>query len=76
MSLIVLTISISSNAQFDVLVFHKTTGYRHKPAITEGIAMLENLGASNNWTVVESRDPSEFDDLSSYKVVVFLNTSG
>ena len=76
LSFLALLISVTCNAQFDILVFHKTNGYRHTSAITEGIKMLQAQGASNNWNVTESQDPSEFDDLSSYKVVVFLNTSG
>ena len=64
-------------SQFKILVFSKTTGFRHD-SIPDGIAMIRNLGAQNQFAVDTSEDASVFSDanLANYKAVVFLNTSG
>jgi type 1 glutamine amidotransferase len=69
--------SPSSSAQFKVLVFSKTAGFRHD-SIPDGIAMIQQLGTNNQFTVDTSEDATVFNDanLANYKAVIFLNTTG
>ena len=61
----------------DVVVFTRTTGFRHS-SIPDGIAALRELGARAGHSVQATEDPRVFDDaaLARVKAVVFLNTSG
>ena len=61
----------------DVLVFSRTTGYRHE-SIPAGIAALRELGRARGFGVTSTEDPDAFtaEGLSRYDAVVFLNTSG
>jgi cytochrome c len=67
----------SGDPRFTVLVFSKTTGFRHD-SIAQGIAAIEALGAENGFAVETTEDAVRFSDavLARYKVVVFLNTTG
>ena len=67
----------SGDTRFSVLVFSKTTGFRHD-SIPQGIAALEALGAEHGFAVDRTEDAARFSDavLAPYKVVVFLNTTG
>jgi type 1 glutamine amidotransferase len=71
----------SSQAQedtlFKVLVFSKTTGFRHS-SIDEGTATIQALGAAHGFTVDSSEDAILFTDagLAPYAVIIFLNTTG
>lgn len=60
-----------------VLVFSKTTGFRHR-SIPAGIAYFKNLQKETNWKVSFTEDANEFttENLSNYNVIVFLNTTG
>ena len=60
-----------------VLVFSKTTAYRHE-AIPDGVKALEELGKENGWTVSATEDARVFADdrLESFDAVVFLMTTG
>lgn len=62
---------------YKVLVFSQTLGFRHE-SIPTGIAAIQALGPTNNFTVTATEDSSVFTDanLAQYKVVVFLNPSG
>lgn len=62
---------------FKVLVFSKTTGFRHQ-SIPDGIALVKQLGADNHFDVDVSEDATVFTDanLGNYRVVIFLNTTG
>ncbi len=62
---------------FDVLVFSRTTGFRHG-SIAAGIAAIESLGAANDFTVTATENQNLFTDanLEQYEAVVFLNTTG
>lgn len=62
---------------FRVLVFSKTTGYRHD-SIPDGIAAIQKLGQDNNFAVDTTEDATVFTDanLAKYKTVVFLSTTG
>lgn len=60
-----------------VLVFTKTAGYRHE-SIEEGAMAIAKLGKLNSFNVTHSEDAGIFteENLSQYKLVVFLNTTG
>jgi cytochrome c len=62
---------------FAVLVFSRTTGYRHD-SIPAGIDALRELGAVNGFTVAATEDGSAFtkENLARYRVVIWLSTSG
>jgi type 1 glutamine amidotransferase len=62
---------------FSVLVFSKTSGFRHD-SIPDGIAAIEQLGAEHNFSVVATEDDAQFTDdtLANFSVVIFLNTTG
>ncbi|UWE10770.1 ThuA domain-containing protein [Actinacidiphila bryophytorum] len=64
-------------APFKVLVFSKTTGYRHD-SIPAGISAIQQLGQQNNFTVVATEDDTQFTDanLAQYAAVVFLSATG
>jgi type 1 glutamine amidotransferase len=66
-----------SAPQFAVLVFTKTTGFRHE-SIPAGIAAVQALGAQQHFAVDTSEDATVFtlDNLARYRVVIFLNTTG
>jgi len=67
----------ASGQDFRVLVFSKTTGFRHA-SIPNGIALIQALGAAHGFSVDASEDASLFTSqgLSAYRAVVFLNTTG
>src|SRR5262245_53194688 len=61
----------------DVLVFTRTTGFRHS-SIPAGIAALRELGAQAGYRVESTEDAAVFAEqgLQGVRVVVFLNTTG
>ncbi|MGA5762068.1 ThuA domain-containing protein [Nonomuraea bangladeshensis] len=62
---------------YKVLVFSKTTGFRHD-SIPEGIAAVQRLGQDNNFAVDTTEDSALFTDqnLAQYKAVIFMSTTG
>lgn len=60
-----------------VLVFTKTSKYRHK-SIETGVKTVEALGKENNFEITHTEEASLFstENLKNYKLVVFLSTSG
>jgi cytochrome c len=66
-----------ASPRFSILVFSKTTGYRHD-SIPDGIAAIQALGAEHGFSVDASEDAGRFTDagLAPYRVVVFLSTTG
>jgi len=64
-------------AASQVLVFSKTTGFRHA-SIPTGIETLAALGTNNNFETTATEDANEFTEanLANYDLVVFLNTTG
>jgi type 1 glutamine amidotransferase len=62
---------------FAVLVFTRTTGYRHA-SIDDGVAAIRRLGTANGFSVDATEDPTWIDDaaLERYRVVVFLSSTG
>ncbi|KAF3004835.1 hypothetical protein E8E13_004345 [Curvularia kusanoi] len=63
---------------FNVLVFSKTTGYRHS-SIPTGISALSRLATQTGlFTVTASEDASIFNpsSLSTFRVIILLHPSG
>jgi type 1 glutamine amidotransferase len=60
-----------------ILVFTRTTGFRHD-SIPDGIAAVRRVAAESGLSVDATEDPSAFNDanLASYRAVVFLLTTG
>src|SRR6267378_6463783 len=60
-----------------VLVFSKTSGFRHS-SIPNGIAAIRKLGQENGFAVDATEDAGAFTqkNLARYSAVVFLNTTG
>lgn len=60
-----------------VLVFHKTAGFRHD-SIPAGIEAIEQIGAVHGFSATATDDASWFTEvgLAGYEAVVFLNTTG
>ncbi|HEX6447356.1 MAG TPA: ThuA domain-containing protein [Streptosporangiales bacterium] len=60
-----------------VLVFSKTTGFRHD-SIPAGVAAIEKLGQEHGFAVDATEDATRFTDanLAQYDTVVFLSTTG
>lgn len=60
-----------------VLVFTRTTGYRHG-SIPAGVEAVRQIGVQLGFSVDHTEDPGRFaaDGLVSYAAVVFLNTTG
>ena len=61
---------------YDVLVFSKTTGFRHG-SIGAGIRAIERLGAQYGFTVDATEDATQFTaaNLAQYEAVVWLSTT-
>ncbi|MFF5115014.1 ThuA domain-containing protein [Streptosporangium sp. NPDC000509] len=66
-----------ADPDFKVLVFSKTSGFRHD-SIPEGIAAVQQLGLENNFAVDTTEDSAKFTDanLAQYKAVIFMSTTG
>jgi type 1 glutamine amidotransferase len=62
---------------FNVLLFSRTTAFRHD-SIPAAVAALTELGSANGYTVEASEDPAMFTaaNLARFRVVVFLMTTG
>ncbi|MGH8945964.1 MAG: ThuA domain-containing protein [Acidimicrobiia bacterium] len=69
--------STSVAGGFDVLVFHRTEGFRHA-SIEAGIAAIERLSEEHGFSVVAGQDPTVFSEagLAPFEVIVFLSTTG
>jgi type 1 glutamine amidotransferase len=62
---------------FKALVYSKTSGYRHQDSIEAGHRMFAELASQFDFEVTDSEDFSfTAENLASYELVVFLNTSG
>jgi type 1 glutamine amidotransferase len=60
-----------------VLVFSRTTGYRHD-SIPAAVRAIGELGSEGGFAVTATEDPAVFtaDALAAHRVVVFLSTTG
>lgn len=59
-----------------VLVFTKTTGYRHA-SIEKGVQTLRELGRKNGFIALQTDSGADFNpqNLKNYKLVVFMSTT-
>src|SRR5688500_8510167 len=75
-SLFVISCGDKRKGQPRILVFTKTTGFRHS-SIPVGKAALMKLGAENGFRVDTTENAEYFneDSLKNYSAVVFLNTT-
>ncbi|MBP0902785.1 ThuA domain-containing protein [Mariniflexile gromovii] len=60
-----------------VLVFTKTSGFRHE-SIEIGVKTIEALSKQNNFEITHTEDAALFtpENLKQYQLVIFLNTTG
>jgi type 1 glutamine amidotransferase len=60
-----------------VLLFSRTTGFRHD-SIAVAVPAVQQLGDARGWTVDATEDPTVFtaENLAQYDVVVFMLTTG
>ncbi|MEW9551956.1 ThuA domain-containing protein [Nonomuraea sp. NPDC050783] len=67
----------AADPAFRVLVFSRTTGFRHD-SIPEGIAAVQKLGQENGFAVDTTEDGALFTDqnLARYQAVIFMSTTG
>lgn len=67
----------TSDSSDKVLVFTKTSGFRHE-SIEIGVKTIEELGKQNHFEVTHTEDATLFstENLKQYKLVIFLNTTG
>ena len=67
---------VQSNLDDQVLVFTKTSGFRHE-SIETGVALIEKLGKQHNFKVTHTEDSLAFnkENLKKYKMVLFLSTT-
>jgi uncharacterized protein len=61
-----------------ILVFSKTTAFRHGESIDASKPILQKIGKRNNWFVYETEDGGVFnpEQLRRFKAVVFNNSTG
>ena len=60
-----------------ILVFSKTSGFRHE-SIAAGIAALQKLAGQKQFTLITTEDAAQFTDanLRQFNAIIFLNTTG
>ncbi|MBC8068365.1 MAG: ThuA domain-containing protein, partial [Deltaproteobacteria bacterium] len=73
----VLLVATDARAEARLLVFSKTTGYRHA-SIPTAITALELQAATHDWTITATEDAAVFTDgtLEEIDVAVFLMNTG
>jgi uncharacterized protein len=71
------TINFPAN-QTSVLLFSKTTGFRHSESIASGKQVFADLAKNNNWFLYSTEEGGVFnaDQLSKFNVVIFNNCTG
>ncbi len=64
--------------QTSVLLFSKSTGYRHATSIDAGKRVFDSLAKKNNWFVYSTEEGGVFnkEQLAKFNVVVFNNSTG
>ena len=74
---VILAVALPSAAQERVLVFTRTAGFTHG-SISDGVALVETLGAAGNFAVETSAELSAIEtvNLARFDVVVFMSTTG
>ena len=73
---LIMLLASCSQPHVKVLVYSKTTGYRHE-SIETGIAAIQKLGKENGFDVFATEDSTYFteEELKKYAAVIFLNTT-
>jgi type 1 glutamine amidotransferase len=61
-----------------ILLFSKTTGFRHGESIDASKLVLKDLAAKNRWFVYETEEGGVFnpEQLAQFEVVIFDNSTG
>lgn len=59
-----------------ILVFSRTTGYRHEESIAAGIEMIGRSARDHGVEMTATEDPAALDDLAGLDAVVWLQVSG
>ena len=64
--------------QSAVLLFSKTTGFRHSSSIEASKRIIADLAKKNNWFIYETEEGGVFNpvQLSKFKTVIFNNSTG
>ncbi|MCL6266799.1 ThuA domain-containing protein [Flagellimonas myxillae] len=59
-----------------VLVFSKTSGFRHK-SIEKGMQTIREIGRANNFVALQTETSADFnaENLNNFKLVIFLSTT-
>ncbi len=75
--LVTVLFCFAQDKKINVLVFSKTSGYRHN-SISSGLKMMSELAQERNWilTATENADLFTPEFLKTFDVVVFLNPTG
>ena len=68
---------LNAQTPFKVLVFSKTAEFRHG-SIPDGIAAIQQLATTNNFSVDATEDSGAFTEgnLAQYQAIIFLCTTG
>jgi len=71
------SLQISANANA-ILVFSKTTGFRHGESIDASIPVINELAAKNKWTIYPTEEGGVFnaEQLAQFKLVIINNSTG
>jgi uncharacterized protein len=71
------TTAFAGDGKLRVLVFSKTSAWRHN-SIPAGKEAIRKMGAEKNWDVRFSEDSLDFNDknLATIDVIIFLSTTG
>jgi len=66
------------NDRTNVLLFSKSTGFRHDESIETGKKIFEDLAKKNNWFLYSTEEGGVFnpEQLSKFDVVIFNNSTG
>lgn len=61
-----------------VLVFSKTTGFRHSSSIDASKPIMKQLAQKNNWFIYDTEEGSVFnpEQLAKFNTVIFDNSTG
>jgi len=64
--------------QRTVLLFSKSTGFRHEESIERGKTVIAEMASRNNWYLYSTEDGGVFnpDQLKQFDVVIFNNSTG
>ncbi|TLU90326.1 ThuA domain-containing protein [Dyadobacter sediminis] len=64
--------------QSAVLIFSKTTGFRHAESIEASLPVFSQIARKNNWFIYQTEEGGIFnpEQLKRFKVVIFNNSTG